>query len=481
MMLGQDMQSFNAFLSYLKVFHYLSFSPRFTQLTRTLTNAAGSLGGFFVVFMIVMFAASLAHMLCFGAKLEAYGTIGGSMATLLSAMLGEFDFEAVRDAHWLLGPLFFVLYMLIGVFVMLNMFIAIISDAYAETKEELEKETDMDAAQMGEHVRAYIVEGILYRIPIAGPIIKQVHQRAMQAAEKALQVAAAAGAAAGGVAGGMASKAGGVAGGLGGNRLLAMGKSAAGAAAGAAGSAVSASSNINGGMASMGAAFQKNSMKMLKAGSGKFPSGKSRPGNVSSTQTDDSEPAVEESTPPPDAVVPLTKSATSAPDQKSATSPALTVKETSQRATRVSVVPAFGVEMKLDRPSGQEGNLDAFEFKRGESGDGDGAAPEFSNDEVRPLSLPTPTGLEVVPEAISADVETEAGTVAIGSSFDAAALLRRMDALEQQSERVLQAVQQIGQLLAAGGVGSDTDRGASGRPAAGAAAAANLDGVVTQV
>jgi hypothetical protein len=39
--------------------------------------------------------------------------------------------------------------MVIGVFVMLNMFIAIISDAYNETKEELDKETEMGAAQMG--------------------------------------------------------------------------------------------------------------------------------------------------------------------------------------------------------------------------------------------------------------------------------------------------------------------------------------------
>jgi hypothetical protein len=123
----------------------------------------------------------------------------------------------------------------------------------------------------------------------------------------------------------------------------------------------------------------------------------------------------------------------------------------------------FGVEMKHDRPTGHDGNAD-----------GDGAAPEFFNIEVRPLSLPTPTGLEAATEVISADVETEAGTVAISSSFDAAALLRRMDALEQQNERVLQAVQQIGQMLAAGGVGSGSDRGASGRPAAGV-------GVVTQV
>ena len=46
--------------------------------------------------MIVMFASALAHMLCFGAKLESYRTIGTSMSTLLSAMLGEFDFEVGR-------------------------------------------------------------------------------------------------------------------------------------------------------------------------------------------------------------------------------------------------------------------------------------------------------------------------------------------------------------------------------------------------
>jgi hypothetical protein len=52
--------------------------------------------------MIVMFASALAHMLCFGAKLESYRTIGTSMSTLLSAMLGEFDFEAVRQVFILL-------------------------------------------------------------------------------------------------------------------------------------------------------------------------------------------------------------------------------------------------------------------------------------------------------------------------------------------------------------------------------------------
>ena len=81
--------------------------------------------------------------------------MGSSMTTLLSAMLGDFDFGALREAHWLLGPVFFVSFMTIGVFVMLNMFIAIISDAYCDTKTEIENEDQMD-------VRAAVLDGDLY-------------------------------------------------------------------------------------------------------------------------------------------------------------------------------------------------------------------------------------------------------------------------------------------------------------------------------
>jgi hypothetical protein len=101
--LAKDVNSFNAFLSYIKIFHYLSFSPRFTQLTRTLSHAAGSLGGFVFVFGIVMFASAMAHTLCFGAKLSGYRSMWASAATLLSSLLGDFDFNELTQAHWLLG------------------------------------------------------------------------------------------------------------------------------------------------------------------------------------------------------------------------------------------------------------------------------------------------------------------------------------------------------------------------------------------
>jgi hypothetical protein len=422
--------------------------------------------------------------------------------------------------------LFFVLYMLIGVFVMLNMFIAIISDAYAETKEELEKETDMDAAQMGEYVRAYIVEGILYRIPIAGPIIKQVHQRTMQAAEKALQVAAAAGAAAGGVAGGMASKAGGVAGGLGGNRLLAMGKSAAGAAAGAAGSAVSAGSNINGGMASMGAAFQKkagnlknNSIKRVQLKSTAKTTPVEDPPSTNTQTTDEQtapkmaggvagiaslaagkrSPAPGENPPkttasptPPDENPPqMTASPSPAldeePGQPVANAPPPYAAPAAVQPTRSCSSPA--AQRSLDSPTAQ---VEATVVPRRGTVDVD-CLPLFSgtsNSDCLPAAtegkaLPG-TGTAAAPSPpppISPLVVSGAARVGGVSSFDAVAVLGRLEMLEQQNarleqqnERVLRAVQHIEQLLLGGGVGAN-----GGLVAGAGAGTANTSASVAEV
>ncbi len=51
--------------------------------------------------------------------------------------MGDFDFESLEKANRLLGPIFFLTYVFFVFFVLLNMFIAIINDTYAEIKSEL--------------------------------------------------------------------------------------------------------------------------------------------------------------------------------------------------------------------------------------------------------------------------------------------------------------------------------------------------------
>lgn len=57
--------------------------------------------------------------------------------TLFRIVLGDFDFIALQTAHRVLGPLFFVLYVFFIYFVLINMFLAIISDTYTDVKDEL--------------------------------------------------------------------------------------------------------------------------------------------------------------------------------------------------------------------------------------------------------------------------------------------------------------------------------------------------------
>ena len=56
----------------------------------------------------------------------------------MRAMLGDFDFPAFQDAEKHLGPLFFIFYIFIVFFILLNMFLAIINDTYSEVKGEME-------------------------------------------------------------------------------------------------------------------------------------------------------------------------------------------------------------------------------------------------------------------------------------------------------------------------------------------------------
>eukprot|EP01050_Picozoa_sp_SAG11_P028815 SAG11_NODE_7858_length_1087_cov_1.276316_1_plen_107_part_10 len=62
---------------------------------------------------------------------EAFSSISDTMLALFLALLGDFDMELINraDMHGL-GPGLFIFYVLLAVFVLLNMFIAILSEAY---------------------------------------------------------------------------------------------------------------------------------------------------------------------------------------------------------------------------------------------------------------------------------------------------------------------------------------------------------------
>lgn len=52
-------------------------------------------------------------------------------------ILADFDFVSLKTAYPVIGPIFFVTFVFFGLFVLLNMFLAIINQAYGKVKQDM--------------------------------------------------------------------------------------------------------------------------------------------------------------------------------------------------------------------------------------------------------------------------------------------------------------------------------------------------------
>lgn len=81
-----------------------------------------------------MVGSAQAFLLLFSTKVYDYRNISECFYSMLRSLLMEFDFSLIRDGNPNWGPILFCSYIVLSVFVLLNMFIAIIGDAYTETR-----------------------------------------------------------------------------------------------------------------------------------------------------------------------------------------------------------------------------------------------------------------------------------------------------------------------------------------------------------
>jgi polycystin 1L2 len=164
-------QAVNTFLNWFKLIHILSYSPTFRLMVDTLGKAAEGVGGFAVVFCIIYFGFCQAHCVLFHGRLSSFRTITETCYTLLRSLLGDFDFLSLQQGHVWLGPMLFIIFIALAVFVVLNMLIAIISDAYSDVQAE-----DLKRKEAGEEINllAEIKEYLFERtksMPVVGKCV----------------------------------------------------------------------------------------------------------------------------------------------------------------------------------------------------------------------------------------------------------------------------------------------------------------------
>ena len=97
------------------------------------------------MFTIIFFAFVQLGYLMFGAQVVDYSSMYKTLFALIRTILGDFNFVDLARANRVFGPIYFLSFVFLVFFVLLNMFLAILSDAFGEVKAEIAaKETKFE-------------------------------------------------------------------------------------------------------------------------------------------------------------------------------------------------------------------------------------------------------------------------------------------------------------------------------------------------
>jgi len=131
--------SVNLLLCFIKMFKYLRVNDRLSLLWKTMKRASPDLLSFIFIFLIVFLGFSFMGLLLFGDALDSFSSFGNSLYSCFYMILGDFNLDVFK-ANQILGPIFFFLFVFLVFFIMLNMFLAIINDAYAEENARVKQQ-----------------------------------------------------------------------------------------------------------------------------------------------------------------------------------------------------------------------------------------------------------------------------------------------------------------------------------------------------
>lgn len=148
----RDLQTALAFfggLSALKFFKYFRFSLRLNLLWRVVDMAVFQLMNFIVIIGVLLLSISFLCVTSFGASVRGFHNVPSAMMTMVHMSTGDVEWAGYADmkrADPTLAPAFITLYVFIFIIVILNMFVAILMDAYGVARDEMNRAKQQEKA-----------------------------------------------------------------------------------------------------------------------------------------------------------------------------------------------------------------------------------------------------------------------------------------------------------------------------------------------
>ncbi|XP_013386005.1 uncharacterized protein LOC106155635 isoform X1 [Lingula anatina] len=128
------------FLAVLKSMRLLRFNKRMSIIGVTLKEAGKPMITFGIVFFVLFFAYAQLMYNIFGHMLLDYSTFITCCETMFSMMLNKFDFYQIDEINPFFARIVFVSFMVIVSFIMVNLFLTLIMEAFAWAKFDLSKQ-----------------------------------------------------------------------------------------------------------------------------------------------------------------------------------------------------------------------------------------------------------------------------------------------------------------------------------------------------
>lgn len=137
----------NGFCMFIMVFKHMTFSKQLRFIFDLFDATAGDLAYFFLVFVTFLVAFSMTAFIIFGSDLMDYRTIQWSILNLVIASVTELDYDSMFRSNRTVAAWFYTLWVFAMMMILINVFIAILLDAYTELRTQREKNAeDLKAA-----------------------------------------------------------------------------------------------------------------------------------------------------------------------------------------------------------------------------------------------------------------------------------------------------------------------------------------------
>lgn len=153
-----NINALTALLLFLKFFKFLAVVPQMDLLFATIRTAGLELLLFSILFSIVILGFAMAFYMAFGLDVHGYRSISNALLSLFQMVLGIFDYDELWESNRILAPLLFTMFVILVVLILMNIFLAILNDAFAAVSERQKR-----AQNLGGIFKALFFKKVLRR------------------------------------------------------------------------------------------------------------------------------------------------------------------------------------------------------------------------------------------------------------------------------------------------------------------------------